>query len=272
MSAYQPILYTFRETPDVLLAHAQAMSAGDEAARVDRKRNATGCVVCVFVIAVAVPLSVLVPLLALVGIPVVLAALVVMGVSASRYMKARRQDLDDRKVKAFLTLSAVLRADVPASEVVQVDLDLRPYKETPPLETSADRRARYAQEWLSAEAPLQDGSRAWLELTDRVVRKESPKRKYTKVTERMHSVARVTLRLARAHGEAAQASARLATQPAPARLVLAGVEARGRTVRATFRTPEAMRTTRHTADPEPTLGDAHTLLRGLRWVYRSLAP
>lgn len=190
----------------------------------------------------------------------------------------QRHDLDDRKVATVLRLLRVLRADVPATQKLLVHIDHRSYRKGGTLLEKSNaggvRFFRYEHPWLGLRARLADGSTVALAITDRVRRKEKPKRKYTKVAE--HTVSRVTVavRLARRYGDAAVVAERLRGRALGERFELRQVVGRGRVVKATFVTPVAASFTNRSGTQTSgveALGSGDTLLLALRWIYGGLA-
>ncbi len=194
------------------------------------------------------------------------------------WFRNQRHDLDDRKVGTCLRLLRVLRADVPATQKLSVHVDLRDYQKGGTVlessKTGGVRFFRYEHTWLETRARLSDGSAVVLAITDRVRRKEKPKRKYTKVAE--HTLSRVTVavRLGRRYGDAAAVAERLRQRPLQERFELRQVVARGRVVKASFVTPVAASFTNRTGTQQSgaeALGSGDTLLLALRWIYGGLA-
>jgi hypothetical protein len=172
-----------------------------------------------------------------------------------------RQDLDDRKVLSAQRLVNVLRADVPAGQKIFVHVDFRNYQQGV---------KRYQHGWLELRTALADGNGVALTIRDTIRRKEKPKRKYTKVTERIVSGVTVSLRLSRRYGDPAALVARLESLPLEAPFRLRQIAARGRSVRASFTTPVAtsVRGQRHGFEA---LASGDTLLQALRWLYGGIA-
>lgn len=203
-----------------------------------------------------------------------LALAVVSFVKASRH---GRYDLDDRKLASVRRLLALLRADIPAEWPVAIEVDFRPYDKAGELLEKAGGRFgpkafRYRQRWLQLRANLADGTALVATLSDRVSRKEKPKRKRRKVRESFVSIATLSLRLDKRYGDAGAAASRLAgTSPDPA-WRLRFCRGRGRVLKATLATPAGRRVRDRTTTESgmDQIGSADTLLRSLRWIYAGL--
>jgi len=104
----------------------------------------------------------------------------------------RQHDLDDQKLAAATRLLRILRADVSPTHHAKLEVDFRSY-----MDKAFQRKAgnaSYAQPWLSLRARLEDGNELRLEVVRQGKVKRKPKRKYTKVKERVSDL--VLLRLA----------------------------------------------------------------------------
>jgi hypothetical protein len=148
-----------------------------------------------------------------------------------------KRDAEDRKLHLPTHLLHVLRQDMADDAPVALSLDLRPYKQPDCLQDQAKedgvRRYKYQQQWLRLSAKLRDKSQLELEITDRVSRKEKPKRKYTKVKEGIREALSLTVK-APAGTEAPEPSAleqSLRLPPGEWGLRVTGVKASNRTVR-----------------------------------------
>jgi hypothetical protein len=267
--------YAFQDPVGPLLARLDRAAVSDKAAeRLKSRWTGFGCLGIALVVAgivggAAAGLPVLFAI-AVLGLPVA----VVCFVKAARH---GRHDLDDRKLASARRLLALLRADIPKEWPVAIEVDFRPYDKTEPLEKTGGRFGpkafRYEQRWLQLRANLADGTALVVSLTDRVSRKEKPKRKRTKVSETFVTLAALSLRLDKRYGDASAAASRLAgTSPDPAWRVRF-CRGRGRVLKATLATPAGRRVQNRgtTANGMDGIGNADTLLRSLRWIYAGLA-
>jgi hypothetical protein len=173
---------------------------------------------------------------------------------------------------------SVLRADVPATWPIGLEVDFRPYQEGGAVLESTGGRfgvqsAKYAQDWLIVRANLADGSSVVATLTDRVSRKEKPKRKRTKVAETFATRGTVTLRLGKRLGAAEAAAARLGgTTPRNGWSVLS-LTGRGRMLSAVVAPPPGRKVQNRTTTESnmDQLVNGDTLLQTLSWLYEGAA-
>ena len=106
-----------------------------------------------------------------------------------------------------------------------------------------------------------------------MARREKPKRKRTKVTERFVGEVGLVLRLAKKHGDGQALLTRLSGQAPASGLAVASWSAKGRGVRMVLRTPMAQKVTNRTTTEtgfDQITGDA--VLHSLQWVFAGLAP
>jgi hypothetical protein len=106
-----------------------------------------------------------------------------------------KNDVDDRKLALPSDLLDTLRPELKPARPVHIAIDFRAYDRA-----AGKRQGSGAFEhprWLQVELPLLDGTRARLEVSTRVKRKEREKRKYTKVKDKIVDEIRVELRAPR---------------------------------------------------------------------------
>lgn len=209
-------------------------------------------------------------------LPVVALALTVLA-----FVKARghgQHDLDDRKLASARRVVSVLRADVPSTWPLGLEVDFRAYEQGGTvLEKTGGRfsarSAKYAHEWLVLRANLADGSSVVASLSDKVSRKEKPKRKRTKVAETFATRTSVTLRLGKGRGSAEAVVGRLRGTSPPGGCTVLSLEARGRLLSAVVRAPVGRRVTnRSTTETNmDRLASGDTLLQTLSWLYGGVA-
>ena len=96
-----------------------------------------------------------------------------------------RRDMDDRKIAMAWELLKMLGPETKRKGTASLTIDFRGYHK------SKD----YAVQWLEMGLPLLDGSTLTLRITQRVVRKKKPKRKYTKITDKVREILTVETRL-----------------------------------------------------------------------------
>ncbi len=169
------------------------------------------------------------------AVGVVAGVLVLVGGIVSLVIRSRykRYDLDDRKLATVTQFLKIISADSPQGEPISVRLDLRPHdKATQPAVEDAGwgkpKVKKYQHTWLHLAGSLLDGNRYEVIVTDQILRKEKPKRKYTKVKERTSSQLFFTLRLHTRYGAAEALAGELGRQPLPAELEARTIRGRGR--------------------------------------------
>lgn len=254
---------------------ARANSEDDVAEKLHKRWFGVGCtgvvlVVGTFIAAVNVAKSSL-----------FLLAAVALALTVVAFVKARghgQHDLDDRKLASARRAVSVLRADVPSTWPLGLEVDFRTYDQGGTvLEKTGGRfgarSAKYAHEWLVLRANLADGSSVVATLADKVSRKEKPKRKRTKVRETFVTRTSVTLRLGKGRGSAEAVATRLRGTSPPGGSSVLSLEGRGRVLSAVVAAPIARRvvnrSTTETGMDRLATGD--TLLQTLSWLYGGVA-
>jgi hypothetical protein len=267
--------YRFSDRPEVLLARLQGAAVQDKHAEKMAKRLLIASVLCLVAAlpAVLVVVSLDWPFLLSAVLPVAFVVLLVF------HFRHKGHDLDDRKLAAATRLLKVLKADIPASHAVQLHVDFRDHRKGGRLLGKTGSRFgaksyKYTHRWLELRTRLADGNAVALSVTDRVARKEKPKRKYTKVREKHSELLVLALRLDKRYGSAEEAVKRLAGLAPRGALRVARQVGRGRILKAAVTTPSAVsvsgRMSNKTGFENLTSGDS--LLQVLRWAYRGLAP
>jgi hypothetical protein len=260
--------YRLKGTADVLLRQLEAADRSDNEA--EKRATRFGCSGALGLVlgAVSIPLfAINVPEL-LVASPVLIAAGIVCLVIRAR---AKKFDLDDRKLEAATRLLRVLRADIPANEVVELAVDFRDYQAGGKLLNkeggwfSVKKVYDYEHDWLALSARLADGNVVSLEVVDEIKRKVKSKRKRTIVNERVWSDVSLTIKLR--EGDAPSVRARLDGNPPG--LAIKRLVGEGPHFRASFTSgqPAGAKTT---ANGQPAGADA--LLGALLWVYGGISP
>jgi len=213
-----------------------------------------------------------------VPVGLVLAALVFV-VKAVRLGKF---DLDNRKLECAVGLLRMLRADTPLMSDVELDLDLRQYKEGGKLVDEQKqgglggaRSYRYEHGWLAVSGALADGTRYKLGVTESIARKEKPKRKgRVKVKERTSGVVQLLLRPKAGKYGAPEAMVQTLQQTAPKPpLQLKSVRAAGPRLAATLVTGQHVKITARNnsgESGEENLLSLDVLLSALLWAYDGL--
>ncbi len=146
--------------------------------------------------------------------------------------RAKRFDLDDRKLAAVEHLLGVLSADIKPNAVVGLSLDFRGY-------FRPDARAAnggFARKWLAVRLPFADGSSAELSVATHCKRKTRRKNKYTKIKDRVFEELVIELRPPRGAALAPDAAARAQPRVHPMRC-----SAGPKSLRVVLRTPPALR-------------------------------
>lgn len=264
--------YALKGTADVLLRQLEAADRSDTEAETRARRF--GCAGAALLVSgiVCLPVSAAFPpLLALGGLLIV--AAIVFLVKRSR---AKKFDLDDRKLEAATRVLRVLRTDIPKDEVVQLGLDFRDYRVGGKLVNkeggwlSSIKVYDYEHAWFALSARLADGNVVSLAVTDEISRKEKSKRKYTQVRERTSSDLSLVIKLR--EGDAPSVRARL--DGTPPGLAIKRLVGEGPHFRAFFTGGRALSTTGRggssSTNGEPLGADA--LLGALLWVYGGIAP
>jgi hypothetical protein len=191
----------------------------------------------------------------------------------------KRYDLEDRKLATVTQFLKIVAADSPQTAPINVAIDFRSYlKATSPAESSGGwgepKLKRYQHSWLHLAGSLLDGNRYDLEVTDHISRKEKPKRKYTKVKERIGSRICLGLRLHSRYGAAEGVAGALVKLPPPAGLTATAVRGRGRALSVVLACTPTVSTTsragRHVSGPGLEV-TGNTLLGALLWCYEGLA-
>jgi hypothetical protein len=172
---------------------------------------------------------------------------------------------------------SVLRADVPATWPLGLEVDFRPYdKAGTVLEQSGSRfgpkSKKYEHDWLVLRANLADGSSVVATLSDKVSRKEKPKRKRTKVAETFATRVSVTLRLGKGRDAQGVAARLQGTSPAGGCRTLS-LTGNGRVLHAVVAAPVGRKVTnRGTSETGmDRLASGDTILQTLSWLYEGVA-
>src|SRR5512145_514752 len=142
-------------------------------------------------------------------IPVGILSFVAFVVLLTLSILKNRFDIDDRKIKTALRVIKVLRPDMAGGERVQLMLDFRDYQKggtSLPVDAAqggfgGPKLYKYSHPWLELRTRLADGTAVMATFAERVTRREKPKRKRTKVTERFVGEVGLLVRLAKQHGE-----------------------------------------------------------------------
>lgn len=197
----------------------------------------------------------------------------VAAVCAWQWRRYRRLDLDDRKLEAVRRVLAMLRADIPLRETIDLAADFRDCERGGQLvERSGSwigsNVKKYRHAWLDVRARLADGNTVVIAVTDRLIRRQ--KRKTTgsktkwKVVLRAYTDVDVSLRLAKPYRPATRVTTQM-RDPRPVGLTLQKLEpsADGAWIHARFRSPTVM--------ARDALPGAEAPLGVLRWLYQGLA-
>ncbi|HEY6547244.1 MAG TPA: hypothetical protein VI589_05030 [Vicinamibacteria bacterium] len=204
-----------------------------------------------------------------------------LGLTIFAFVRARghgQHDLDDRKLASARRAISILRADVPSTWPLGLEVDFRTYDQggTVVEKTggrTGPRAAKYAHDWLVLRANLADGSSVVATLTDKVSRKEKPKRKRTKVAETFVTRASVTLRLGKHRGSAEAVAAHLRGTSPPGGCTVLSLEGSARVLSAVVAAPIARRVVNRstTESGMDRLASGDTLLQTLSWLYGGVA-
>jgi hypothetical protein len=207
---------------------------------------------------------------------------VVMFVVRSRYKKF---DLDDRKLAAVTQFLKIVSSDTGKDSPLKVIIDFRDYrtggellnqnKEGGGLFSYGVTIYKYAHRWFKIGGALLDGNRYEPEVTDRVTRKEKPKRKYTKVKERVASVLTLKLHFREdRYGNPQSVATALQQLQPPSGLGIKALNARGKNLSVVLAAPEMVTVRgRYGTDlTQPGLEvTGNTLLQVMLWAYDGIA-
>ncbi|GEM_PF-2117106 len=116
------------------------------------------------------------------------------------YLVYMMRDLDNRKLDAATKLVEMIGQDVPPARSMALFIDFGNYNKAGKLLSkeggwTSVREMTYEHPWFKFSGALYDGNRFELEVTQCVKRKEKPKRKYTKVKEKIVEKAVLSLKL-----------------------------------------------------------------------------
>ena len=262
---------TFNEPVDAVLRRLAVAEAEDDAAEAKAKKLGCGIGIAV----VCLMLSVFVT--AETGLwPIPVAVVIALVVLIVLMVRTKKHDLDDRKLEAAQHFLRILSADLPRDTPVELRVDFRDAKVGgKSVSTGTSRVYRYEHCWLNLAARLADGNDLALSVTSDVVRKEKPKRKYTKVRQRTIEDIELRVKLDGRYGGGEDAAERLRAIPPPEPLAPRGVAGQGSGLRARVRTPQHIQVTARgglASVEQETRVTGDTLLATLMWVYRGLSP
>lgn len=262
--------YSLKGTADVLLRQLEAADRSDaDAEKRARKFGCTGALLLVLGL-IGLPVSAAFPpLLVLAGLLIVVAIVFLV-----KRAKAKKFDLDDRKLDAALRLLRVLKTDIPKDETIELNLDFRDYRVGGKLLNkeggmfSGLKVYDYEHAWISLTARLADGNVVTMAVTDEITRKEKSKRKYTKVRERTSSDLSLLIKLR--EGDAPSVRSRLNGQPPG--LKIKRLVGEGPHFRAAFTGGQTLSTSGRSSSTSGEPLGADALLGALLWVYGGIAP
>jgi hypothetical protein len=271
--------YRMRSPVLPLLRRFETAVIGDKAAEKKASRNTSLSMACGFgaflsIFLAAFTFELLSRLIWL--LPPLLAALaIVFGMAASR---ARRFDLDDRKLEAIIQVLRMLRADTPHNAPVELTADFRHYDKGGKLIEEekagvfgAATTRKYSHEWLRLRGFLADGTHYQISAVDDVSRRDKRKRKYTKVKERVKGSLSLQLRFRAAkYGDINAVAATLKAMTPPSPLSLKRLASKGRRLSITLGGQIAVRVKGRYGTEEQIgsrLITGDTILRALVWIY-----
>jgi len=267
--------YAWEGPAEHLLALLQRAESEDDTA--EKLKGRWGGLGCAGLAALVGGVIVAFNLSVVVGVAVAVVALVFTIFAFRKASHHGTHDLDDRKLRAARRAVSVLRADVPAAWPLGLEVDFRPYNEAGTvLEQTGSRfgpkSVKYLQEWLVLRANLADGSSVVAVLSDKISRKEKPKRKRTKVAEAYVTRASVTVRLPKGR-DAQAAAARLQGTSPPGGCRALSLEGNGRVLSAVVAAPIGRKVTnRGTSETGmDQLASGDTVLQTLSWLYGAVA-
>lgn len=192
----------------------------------------------------------------------VLAAVLVAWILLARF------DLDDSRLDAPRRFLEVAGRDLRSDRPMKVTVDLRDHRARAfrrPVDGRKGRCKAFRMRWLELEGRLEDGTALCLSVERDIRRKEKPKRKYTKVNERLQDRIDLALRPATSDAE----TLRSALPPLPG-LQVRSLEVRGDRICVSLLTPVATSLTNRAGtyhNDHERLAGGETLLRALVWLY-----
>jgi hypothetical protein len=239
------VAHDLEGTVPELLSRLEQAQARDDVAEAQVRRYGTWFLVCLLtgligwlpLLFVTMELETVTPLLLC---PIALVAAVVFKLLQVR---ARRFDLDDRRLEAGVHVLRMLAADTALDGRVKLQLDFRGYRAGGRVVSkeggffSTVKRWKYSHEWLQLTGALIDGTRYQLTVTDTVGRKTRSKRKYVKVKERFRSQIALRVRMRPRHGGIEPVVALLESMVPPPPLERVAVSGSGLSLEVRLATP-----------------------------------
>lgn len=128
-----------------------------------------------------------------------LVMLIIWGVKRAKWAK---EDMENRRIELALRFFSVLGQDMPAKAKCAVQISFDPYQQHGQLVNqqggafASQRQKKYVDTWFNAKGSLCDATNFKIKIEQTVNRKEKPKRKYTKVRERIEEEITLVLRVA----------------------------------------------------------------------------
>ncbi|HXX93938.1 MAG TPA: hypothetical protein VEN81_09905 [Planctomycetota bacterium] len=258
--------YTFHEAADLLVRRLGGAGREDKAAE---RTSKVLLVLAVLGWIAGGLLTVVAGMFYLLAVPIVLTVL---------YVRAKRHDLDDRKLATALKFFQVLRADIPSGEPVDLRIDFRSHQKGGRMVSkeagkAGSRITVHEHGWFAARARLADGNDVQVAVTSDIIRKEKPKRKYTKVSERWTDTVEIVAKLREVYGDPSAIAGALRSSPPPRGLSVRRVVGGDGRLRATFETQEFRRTSGRSSSVagEENRVDGDVLLGAMVWFYRGIS-
>jgi hypothetical protein len=226
-------------------------------------------------------LAILLPFIAILTVPAVVACLVGIiywGVQRSKWAK---QDMEDRRLALALQFFEVLGRDVPKKARCALEVNFDGYQNHGQLVEQQGggwmnpvRTLKYADTWFTARGTLHDGNQFRIAVEQSVRRKEKRKRKYTKVNERIAEEVVLTLKISPESYPNHQKLAQMLTTGGMEGLRVTRAQVENGVARVVGETSLFVRNTGR-AGAQTTTGDQHlatgdTLLRLFLYVYDKL--
>jgi len=215
-------------------------------ADVERKRKKWSWIsiisgILIFVGLMAVGMTQIMPLLVLPAIagPVFVFAIITYIINA-------RRDLDNRKLDTAKTFVEMIGQDVPPERNLALFIDFGDYQSAGKMLSKEGgmfsvREMTYEHPWFKCGGVLYDGNRFELEVVQCVKRKEKPKRKYTKVKEKIVEKATLSLKLnPRVYPAPSEVADQVQTGRLPHGITVSRAIGRERTLKIAAITPPAV--------------------------------
>ena len=171
---------------------------------------------------------------------------VVFVLSLVMYIINVRKDLDNQKLDTAYRFVEILGQDVPSTANMALSIDFSAYTQGGEMLSKTGgafsvKEKNYEHPWFKCSGSLYDGNKFEMEVVRCVKRKEKPKRKYTKVKEKMVEKAILSLKLnTRVYPDPEQVAQNVKTGNLPHGISVSRAVGRNRTLKVAAVTPPAV--------------------------------